>query len=65
LAIGDAITQVRLQMRSEKGLGLKYTFSGSVYFDRMKKRHLYSTEVKQIAERVDKAGLSEIFATEH
>ena len=65
LAVGDAITQVRIQMQSEKGLGLKYTFSGSVYFDRMKKRNLYSTEMKKIAERVDKAGLAEIFATEH
>ena len=38
LCIGDAIRHVREEMQTEKGLGLKYTFSGSVYFERMKER---------------------------
>ena len=50
LAIGDAITHVRAQMETEEGLGYKYTFSGSVYFDRMKQKGLYSTDVKEIQE---------------
>lgn len=62
LAVGDAIQYVRKQMKIEKGLGFKYTFSGSVYFERMQQRKLYSTDTKEIAERVDKAGLSGIFA---
>ncbi len=34
LAAGDAIGFVREQMETEEGLGCKFTFSGSVYFDR-------------------------------
>ena len=62
LAVGDAIQYVHSQMKSEKGLGLKYTFSGSVYFDRMNQLGLYSTDVKEIEKRVDSAGMAEIFA---
>ena len=61
LAVGDAIQYVRTQMKSESGLGLKYTFSGSVYFDRMRQLELYSADVKVIEKRVDSAGLAEIF----
>jgi hypothetical protein len=62
LAIGDAIGYVRRQMQTEEGLGLKYTFSGSVYFERMKARDLYTTDPKIIRERVHKAGLIDLFA---
>jgi hypothetical protein len=44
-------------------LGLKYTFSGSVFFDRMKERGLYSTNTKEIEERVSKAGMAGIFGS--
>ncbi|MBW2030226.1 MAG: FAD-dependent oxidoreductase [Deltaproteobacteria bacterium] len=60
-AIGDAITYVREKMQTEEGLGLKYTFSGSVYFERMKERSLYSTDISEIEERVNRAGLLGIF----
>ena len=62
LAIGDAIAYVRQQMKTEEGLGLKYTFSGSVYFERMKARNLYSTDPRLIRQRVHKAGLIDLFA---
>jgi len=62
LAVGDAIGYVRTRMKTSEGLGLKYTFSGSVFFDRMLERKLYSTDVKQIAERVDSAGVAGVFA---
>jgi hypothetical protein len=62
LAVGDAIAYVRTQMETEEGLGYKYTFSGSIYFDRMKQKGLYSTDVKKIEKRVDQAGLSGIFS---
>ncbi len=61
LAVGDAIQYVRTRMKSESGLGLKYTFSGSVYFDRMRQLELYSADVKAIEKRVDSAGMAEIF----
>jgi len=62
LAVGDAISQVRLRMKTREGLGLKYTFSGSVFFDRMLERKLYSTDVQQIEKRVEAAGLAGAFA---
>jgi len=62
LAIGDAITHVRTQMETEEGLGYKYTFSGSIYFDRMKQRGLYSFDPKEIEKRVDEVEMAGIFA---
>ena len=61
LAVGDAISYVRERMQTEDGLGLKYTFSGSVFFERMKTRGLYSTNPKDIEKRVDEAGMAGIF----
>lgn len=62
LAVGDAIAHVRARMETEEGLAFKYTFSGSVYFDRMKQKGLYSTDLKEIERRVDQAGLTGIFS---
>ena len=55
LAVGEAVEYVRIQMRVEGILGLKYTFSGSVLFERMKEKGLYTTDKKAIAQRVDAA----------
>ena len=62
LAVGDSIRHVRRQMQTEKGLSLKFTFSGSVFFERMKERGLYATDVQQIKKRVESAGVAGIFA---
>ena len=62
LCIGDAIRHVREEMQTEKGLGLKYTFSGSVYFERMKERGSYTVDVAEIRKRVDAAGMTGVFA---
>jgi len=62
LAVGDAIAHVRAQMDTEDGLGYKYTFSGSVYFERMKQKRLYSTDAREIEKRIAEAGLAGIFA---
>jgi len=62
LATGDAIAHVRAQMETEEGRGYKYTFSGSVYFERMKQKGLYSIEPGEIQKRVDKAGMTGIFS---
>ncbi len=64
LAVGDAIAHVRTQMETEEGLGYKYTFSGSVYFERMKERRLYSNDVEEIKARVDQAGLTGVFSSD-
>ncbi|SMC56918.1 FAD-dependent oxidoreductase [Sporomusa malonica] len=62
LATGDAIAHVREQMQTEDGLKLKYTFSGAQYFKRMQEKGLYTTDVQAIKERVEKAGLTSIYA---
>lgn len=62
LAIGDAISHVGEMVRTKEGLGKKYTFSGSVYFERMKEKGLYTTDLEVIASRVEKEGLTGIFS---
>jgi folate-dependent tRNA-U54 methylase TrmFO/GidA len=62
LAIGDAIAHVRTEMRDDGKLDLKYTFSGSVLFDRMENLNLYTTDIKEIEERVGTVGMVGIFA---
>lgn len=61
LAVGDAIAYVKEQMKTEEGISKKYTFSGSVYFERMKELGLYTTDVNQIKDRVAKAGMTNVF----
>lgn len=62
LAVGDVLSYVRKEMEREEGLGYKYTFSGSIYFERMKQKGLYSMDKREIERRVDQAGLSGIFS---
>lgn len=61
LAIGLAIDYVGKQMKTEEGLTKKYTFSGSVLFDHMKEKGLYTTDVEAIKKRVEEAGLTDYF----
>jgi threonine dehydrogenase-like Zn-dependent dehydrogenase len=61
LAVGDAIHYVRRQMETEEGLGYKYTFSGSIYFERMKEKGLYSIDPEVIRRRVEQSGMTGIF----
>jgi len=61
LAVGDMIAHVREEMQTEEGMKKKFTFSGSVYFDRMKELGLYSTDVEGIGKRVADAGMSGFF----
>lgn len=56
------ISQLPDTLRDEGRLGLKYTFSGSVLFDRMEKLNLYATDAKEIEERVGEVGMTAIFA---
>lgn len=58
--LGDAVAFVRQQMQTPEGLGLKFTFSGSVLFDRMKSKKMYTTDPGLVADRIKKAGLENI-----
>jgi len=62
LAAGDAIGYVGARMATEEGLGFKYTFSGSVYFDRMKAKGLYCIDGDEIRRKVERAGMTAIFS---
>jgi hypothetical protein len=62
LATGDAIAYVKTMMQTEDGMGKKYTFSGSVYFERMKSLGLYTTNIKEISNKVESLGLRNIFS---
>ena len=59
--IGDAIAYVKKEMETEEGRSRKYTFSGSVYFERMKEIGRYSTDTAQIRGWVEEAGMIGIF----
>lgn len=61
LCVGDAISHVRKQMMEKKEFGLKYTFSGSVYFERMKRLGMYTTDQALIAKKVKSAEVMGIF----
>ena len=61
LAVGDAIAYVKEQMKTEEGISKKYTFSGSVYFERMKQLGSYTIDIDAIKDRVEKAGMTNIF----
>lgn len=59
LAIGDAISFVREEMNTEEGCREKYTFSGSILFERMKEKGLYTTDMEEIRKRVRDTGFLE------
>lgn len=61
LAIGEGIAYVREEMKTTEGAGKKYTFSGSVLFEQMKKLDLYITDVDAIRKKVEYCGLTNIF----
>ncbi len=59
--IGDTVSHVREQMTDRQRLDLKFTFSGSVLFARMKEKGLYTTDIDIIRKRVSDAGLTDVF----
>ena len=58
----DAIAWVNEQMACTVGRRYKYTFSGSVLFERMKRQGRYTTDTSVIRERVRRAGAENVFA---
>lgn len=61
LAVGDIISFMHREMKTSIGVQKKYTFSGSVYFERMKELNLYTIDPEVISKRVATAGLTGIF----
>lgn len=61
LACGDLISYMHEQLKTKDGFTKKYTFSGSVYFNRMLEKQLYTTDVDLIRSNVEKCGWKDIF----
>ncbi len=60
IAIGDIITYANYMMLSNEGRKKRYTFAGAIYFERMKKEGLYTTDVDAIKNKINKLKLSDI-----
>lgn len=65
LCTGELIAYGHEQMQSKEGLVKKYTFSGSVFFERMKQLGLYTTDIANIKKRVEKNGFLNVFTPSH
>jgi hypothetical protein len=62
ISIGEAIAYVREEMKTEEGLGKKFTFSGAVMFKHLHEKGMYITDRSEIVKRVKQAGMDDIFA---
>ena len=60
-AVGDFIAYSGEAMKTDEGKMKKYTFSGSVYFERMQTLDLYTTDIALIQQRVARAGVAGVF----
>ncbi len=60
-AVGDIIQYVNQRIQFGTGLYERYTFSGSVYLNRMKDKGLYTCDHSAIRERVREAGVEGVF----
>lgn len=57
LTIGDFISYSNKKMHEDGGDLLKFTFAGSIYFERMKEKNLYITDEKVLQKKVENSGL--------
>ena len=62
LAIGDIISFANEMVKTKKGRRDRYTFAGANYFKRMLELGLYTNDLEEIRERVDKVNLKDIMA---
>lgn len=62
LACGDIISFMHTEMEKPDGMKKKFTFSGSVYFERMQALGLYSADPAAIRRRVERTGLAGVFS---
>jgi hypothetical protein len=61
LVIGDIISFVNDQLKTDEGLHKRFTFAGSTYFGRMKQLGFYETSPDTIKMKVERLGLSGVF----
>lgn len=61
IAIGDIISYENEKSKSREGRKQRYTFAGAGYFKRMQELGLYTTDIKEINNRISKLNLDGIF----
>ena len=61
LLIGDFIAYSNIEMHKEDGDMKRFTFAGSIYFNRMKEKDFYTTDVDVIRKRVKDVGLEGVY----
>ncbi|MCY6484096.1 FAD-dependent oxidoreductase [Clostridium aestuarii] len=59
--IGDIINYANHRLLEEKDKRSRFTFAGSIYFERMQKLGLYTIDKTEIKNRIQKVGLNNIF----
>ncbi|SHJ48231.1 FAD-dependent oxidoreductase [Paramaledivibacter caminithermalis] len=61
IAIGDIIAFANEQLNTAEGLKNRYTFAGSIYFERMKKLNLYSLDKDYLRKKIKRLDLLDMF----
>lgn len=61
LALGDLISYANEKIKTKEGLLKRYTFAGAEYFERMKEKGLYTTDVQVVQKRAKKYDLANIY----
>ena len=61
IATGDIITFANERAKTREGRKDRYTFAGSIYFKRMKELGLYTLDKEEIANKISKLNLKDIF----
>ncbi|MCT4565219.1 MAG: FAD-dependent oxidoreductase [Maledivibacter sp.] len=61
IAVGDIISYANSQINTPEGLMKRYTFAGSIYFNRMKELDLYTLDKDHLKKRIKRLDLLNIF----
>ena len=61
LLIGDFISYSNEEMHKIGGAKKRFTFAGSIYFERMKELNFYTTDKEKIQKRVKDENLIDIY----
>ena len=61
ISTGDIITFANERANTREGRKDRYTFAGSIYFNRMKELGLYTVDKSEIAHKISKLNLKDIF----
>ncbi|MFI3209568.1 MAG: FAD-dependent oxidoreductase [Peptostreptococcaceae bacterium] len=61
ILIGDFLSYSLEEFNKEDGNMKKFTFAGSIYFERMKELDFYTIDKEKIQNRIEECGLTDIF----